>query len=199
EKTGYSNYQLVLVDNGAALELRQWMQKVETLAADRVQAFAFDPPLPHAAACNLAAAQSSTDYLLFLRPEVAALQPQWLDELLNHGLRPEVGVVGAKTVSGEGKLTHAGLVPGLLASGGHAFAGAAIDAPGYMNRLQVAQQYSAVADSCLLIGKALFAELDGFDHATFSNEGADVDLCLRARALGYLTVWTPHALLLHSS
>lgn len=199
EKTGYSNYQLVLVDNGAALELRQWMQQVETLAADRVQAFAFDPPLPHAAACNLAAAQSSTDYLLFLRPEVAALQPQWLDELLNHGLRPEVGVVGAKTVSGEGKLTHAGLVPGLLASGGHAFAGAAIDAPGYMNRLQVAQQYSAVADSCLLIGKALFAELDGFDHATFSNEGADVDLCLRARALGYLTVWTPYALLLHSS
>ncbi|MGE8224562.1 MAG: glycosyltransferase [Stenotrophomonas sp.] len=199
EKTSYSNYQLVLVDNGAALELRQWMQQVETLAADRVQAFAFDPPLPHAAACNLAAAQSSADYLLFLRPEVAALQPQWLDELLNHGLRPEVGVVGAKTVSGEGKLTHAGLVPGLRASGGHAFAGVAMDAPGYMNRLQVAQQYSAVADSCLLIGKALFAELDGFDHATFSDEGADVDLCLRARALGYLTVWTPHALLLHSS
>lgn len=199
EKTHYSNYRLVLVDNGAAPELRQWMQQVETLAADRVQAFAFDPPLPHAAACNLAATQSSADYLLFLRPEVAALQPQWLDELLNHGLRPEVGVVGAKTVSGEGKLTHAGLVPGLLANGGHAFAGAAIDAPGYMNRLQVAQQYSAVADSCLLIDKALFVELDGFDHATFSDAGADVDLCLRARALGYLTVWTPHALLLHSN
>src|SRR5690606_3301826 len=98
----------------------------------------------------------SGEFLLFLRPEVAALQPHWLDELLNHGLRPEVGVVGAKTVSGDGKVTHGGLVPGLLCSGGHAFAGMAMDAPGYMNRLQVAQQYSAVADSCLLIGADLF-------------------------------------------
>ncbi|WP_211263688.1 glycosyltransferase [Stenotrophomonas terrae] len=199
EKTRYADYHLLLVDNGATDELRQWMQQVESLAADRVQAFAFDPPLPHAAACNLAATQASGEFLLFLRPEVAALQPHWLDELLNHGLRPEVGVVGAKTVSGDGKLSHAGLVPGLFCSGGHAFAGAAMDAPGYMNRLQVAQQYSAVADSCLLIGAELFAELDGFDHATFADEGADVDLCLRARARGYLTVWTPHALLLHST
>ena len=199
EKTRYASYQLVLVDNGAADELRQWMQQVESLAADRVQAFAFDPPLPHAAACNLAATQADGEFLLFLRPDVAALQPHWLDELLNHGLRPEIGVVGAKTISGGGKVTHAGLVPGLLSSSGHAFAGAAMDAPGYMNRLHVAQQYSAVADSCLLIAKALFTELGGFDHASFADQAADVDLCLRAREQGYLTVWTPHALLLHSS
>ena len=199
EKTRYASYQLVLIDNGAADELRQWMQQVESLAADRVQVLAFDPPLPHTAACNLAATQASGEFLLFLRPEVAALQAHWLDELLNHGLRPEVGVVGAKTISGDGKLTHAGLVPGLLTSGGHAFVGLAMDAPGYMNRLQVAQQYSAVADSCLLIAKTLFSELDGFDHVSFADQAADVDLCLRALQHGHLTVWTPHALLLHSS
>ena len=198
EKTRYPNYELLLIANGAAANVSQWMQQVETLAAGRVRAFAFDPPLAHAAACNVAATQAAGDYLLFLRPEVAALQPQWLDELLNHGLRPEVGIVGAKTISADGKITHAGLVPGLTGSGGRAFAGSAMDAPGYMNRLQVAQSYSAVADSCLLIDKTLFMELDGFDHATFADEGADVDLCLRARQRGYLTVWTPHALMLHS-
>jgi len=198
EKTGYPDYELLLVDNGASAQTRQWMQQVETLAAARVRAFAFDPPLPHAAACNVAATQAAGEFLLFLRPEVAALQPQWLDELLNHGLRPEVGIVGGKTISADGKVTHAGLVPGLLSSGGRAFAGSPMDAPGYMNRLQVAQNYLAVADSCLLIDKALFMELDGFDHAAFADEGADVDLCLRARQRGYLTVWTPHALLLHS-
>ena len=198
EKTGYPNYELLLIDNGAASNVSQWMQQVETLAAGRVRAFAFDPPLAHSAACNVAATQAAGDYLLFLRPEVAALQPQWLDELLNHGLRPEVGIVGGKTISADGKTTHAGLVPGLTSSGGRAFAGSPMDAPGYMNRLQVAQSYSAVADSCLLIDKTLFMELDGFDHATFADEGADVDLCLRARQLGYLTIWTPQALLLHS-
>ena len=198
EKTRYPNHELLLIDNGAAANVGQWMQQVETLAAGRVRAFAFDPPLAHSAACNVAATQAAGDYLLFLRPEVAALQPQWLDELLNHGLRPEVGVVGAKTISADGKITHAGLVPGLTGSGGRAFVGQPMDAPGYMNRLQVAQSYSAVADSCLLIDKALFMELDGFDHAAFADEGADVDLCLRARQRGYLTIWTPHALLLHS-
>ncbi|MGB3873645.1 MAG: glycosyltransferase [Stenotrophomonas sp.] len=198
EKTGYPNHELLLIDNGAAAEVSQWMQQVETLAAGRVRAFAFDPPLAHAAACNVAATQAAGDYLLFLRPEVTALQPQWLDELLNHGLRPEVGIVGGKTISADGKVTHAGLVPGLTSSGGRAFAGLPMDAPGYMSRLQVAQSYSAVADSCLLIDKTLFMELDGFDHAAFADEGADVDLCLRARQRGYLTIWTPHALLLHS-
>ncbi len=198
EKTAYPNYELLLVDNGAGADVRQWMQQVEALAAGRVRAFAFDPPLAHAAACNLAASQAAGEFLLFLRPQVAALQPQWLHALLNHGLRPEVGIVGGKTISADGTVTHAGLVPGLLCSGGRAFAGSPMDAPGYMHRLQVAQDYSAVADSCLLVGTALFAELDGFDHAAFADEGADVDLCLRARQRGYLTVWTPHALLLHS-
>jgi len=198
EKTRYPNWELLLIDNGAAVEVGQWMQQVETLAAGRVRAFAFDPPLAHSAACNVAATQAAGDYLLFLRPEVAALQPQWLEELLNHGLRPEVGVVGGKTISADGKITHAGIVPGLTNCGGRAFAGLPMDAPGYMNRLQVAQSCSAVADSCLLIDKALFMEFDGFDHATFADEGADVDLCLRARQRGCLTIWTPHALLLHS-
>ena len=129
EKTHYPNWELLLIDNGAAANVGQWMQQVETLAAGRVRAFAFDPPLAHSAACNVAATQAAGDYLLFLRPEVAALQPQWLDELLNHGLRPEVGVVGAKTISADGKITHAGLVPGLTGSGGRRGSLSAIGLP----------------------------------------------------------------------
>jgi hypothetical protein len=102
-------------------------------------------------------------------------------------------------VSADGKITHAGLVPGLLDGAGRVFAGAAMDAGGYMNRLRVAQDYAAVADSCLLVGKALFDGLGGFDSAAFADAGADIDLCLRAGASGRLVVWTPHALLLHSA
>ncbi len=198
EKTAYPRYELLLIDNGALAEVSQWLQQVETLAGGRIRAFAFDPPLPHAAACNVAASQAAGAYLLFLRPEVAALQPHWLDALLNHALRPEVGIVGGKTIAADGSITHAGLVPGLLASGGRAFTGLPMEAPGYMSRLQVSQDYAAVSDGCLLVRSALFAELEGFDHATFADHGADVDLCLRARQRGYLTAWTPDALLLHS-
>jgi GT2 family glycosyltransferase len=199
EKTTYPHYEILLIDNGAKPDASNWMRKVEPLAAGRIRAFAFDPPLPHAAACNVATGQAAGEFLLFLRADVAILQSHWLDALMNHALRSEVGIVGGKTIAADGTITHAGLVPGLLASGGRAFAGMAMDASGYMNRLQVAQDYSAVADSCLLISSELFTALEGFDHAAFADHGADVDLCLRARQRGYLTVWTPDALLLHSA
>ncbi|AUP76527.1 hypothetical protein CWS02_10690 [Enterobacter sp. EA-1] len=37
----------------------------------------------------------------------------WLDNLLNHGLRPEVGITGAKLLYPTGKVQHAGVVLGL--------------------------------------------------------------------------------------
>ncbi|MDL5366689.1 glycosyltransferase [Xanthomonas sp. NCPPB 2654] len=197
EKTAHPHYEVLLVDNASAgADTRQWLHAVAGLAGGRIRVICTEQPLGHAPACNLGAAQAEGDYLLFLRADTAVVQAQWLDALLNHGQRPEVGVVGARTVSGDGAITHAGLLPGLLEGGGHAFVGEAMTAPGYMGRLQVDQNYSAVSDACLLLRRALFAELGGFDAETFPQQGADIDLCLRAGALGYLTVWTPHALLL---
>jgi hypothetical protein len=37
-------------------------------------------------------------------------QADWLDELLNHAQRPEVGVVGAKLFNPDGCVLHAGLI-----------------------------------------------------------------------------------------
>ena len=196
EKTAYPDYELLLVDNGLPPEGREWMQQVAGLAGGRVRGFVLDGRVPHAAACNLGAAQARGEYLLFLRDAAAPVQPQWLEALLDQGLRPDVGVVGARTVSADGRITHAGLVPA-LPGGGRAFLGEPADAPGYMGRLQVAHGCSAVSDACLLVPRELFAGLGGFDHAAFPAGGADTDLCLRARQAGYPTVWTPHALLLH--
>lgn len=198
EKTAWPDYELLLVDNGLDPGGQHWLEEVERLAGGRVRAFVLDQPQPHPAACNLAAGQASGEFLLFLSAEAAVLQPEWLHELMDHGLRADVGVTGARTVDADGRIRHAGLVPALAAGDGRAFAGEPLDAPGYLGRLRVAQRYSAVSDSCLLIGSALFGELGGFDAAAFPGQGADIDLCLRAAAAGRTTIWTPHALLLHT-
>lgn len=198
EHTAWPDYELLLVDNGCPAQVRTWMDQVAALVPQRVRVIATQAALSPAAARNLAARQATGEFLVFLDADIAALQPPWLHELLNHGLRPEVGIVGAKTVSADGTVTHAGLVPGLLDSGGRVFAGRAIDAGGYMGRLQVAHDVSAVSGSCLLVARDLFDALDGFDAEAFPGDGADVDLCLRAGATARLTVWTPHALLLQA-
>ncbi|WP_374013908.1 glycosyltransferase [Pseudoxanthomonas koreensis] len=198
EKTTYPAYELLLVDNGTPAEGRQWMEQVAGLAGERVRAFALDPPVPHAAACNLAAGQARGRFLLFLHQDAAVVQPQWLELLVEHGLRPGIGAAGARTVSADGKVTHAGLVPGLVPAGSRAFHGESIDAPGYLGRLQVAHGCAAVADDCMLVDAQMFAQLGGFDAEHFSDGGADMDLCLRIRQAGRRVVCVPDALLLHA-
>jgi GT2 family glycosyltransferase len=61
-----------------------------------------------------------------------------------------------------------------------------------MHRLQVDQNYNVVTAACLLIRKSLWEEVGGLDEVNFTVSYNDVDLCLKTRQAGYLTVWTPH-------
>ncbi|KWV14242.1 glycosyltransferase [Xanthomonas translucens] len=197
ETTAYPAYELLLVDNASdSPAVGAWLQAVAELGNGRIRVFALEQRVAQAEARNLAATQAHGDYLLFLDTDSAVVQGRWLHELMNHAQRPEVGIVGAKGVSADATITHAGLLPGLLPGAGHAFAGEPMAQAGYMGRLQVAHRYSAVSERCMLVRRDLFERLSGFDAGGFADGGADVDLCLRAAALGEWTLWTPEALLL---
>ena len=64
-----------------------------------------------------------------------------------------------------------------------------------LHRLLVVQNHTALSASCLLFKRSLHDELGGFDENDFAHGHADVDFSLRARQLGYLSVWTPYAIL----
>lgn len=198
EHTHYPHYELIVVDNGSTQPAADvWLEAIAQLLGERLQVLRLPTALGRASAINAGARQAQGDYLLLLRTDTVLIQGQWLDELLNHGQRPEVGVVGAKAVSAERRITHAGIILGLDSCAGHAFAGEPMNSAGYMNRLQVEQNYSAVSDVCLLIRKALFDAVGGLDSETFEQGAADIDLCLRVARQGFLTVWTPYAVLAH--
>jgi GT2 family glycosyltransferase len=71
-----------------------------------------------------------------------------------------------------------------------------IDVDGYAGSLVCAREVSAVTGACLMIRKALFEEVGGFNPHFFTAY-QDVDLCLRLRARGLRIVYTPQTLLLH--
>ena len=178
EYTRYPNYDVVLVDNASAHpDATLWLQGIKALMGDRLQVIPAPQPLTHVAAINLAAGQARGEYLLLLRADTVLMQRQWLDELLNHGQRPEVGIVGAKAISTSRTITHGGIILGLEGHAGHAFVGQPMHSPGYMNRLWVDQNYSAVSDVCLLVRKSVFDDVGGLDVLAFAQGGADVDLC----------------------
>jgi GT2 family glycosyltransferase len=112
-------------------------------------------------------------------------------------MRPEVGVVGAKLLDRNGKVSQAGLILGLNEGVGSAFVGEAREAEGYLQRLVLEQNYSAVSDACLMVRSELFDAVGGLDEQDFTDAFSDVDLCLKIGQAGYLVVWTPQAQIVH--
>jgi glycosyltransferase involved in cell wall biosynthesis len=102
-------------------------------------------------------------------------------------------VVGAKLFNPDGRVLHAGLILGLQGPAGVPFHGEMLHAAGYMYRLQVAHNFSAVGGDCLMVRKAVFDAVGGLDEQGLAHSLNEVDLCLRVGQEGYLVVWTPHA------
>ncbi|UYA61031.1 Glycosyl transferase, group 2 family [Pectobacterium sp. F1-1] len=135
--------------------------------------------------------------LLFLNNDTEITNGTWLAALLNHALRPEVGIVGAKLAFADGRVQHGGIVLGMNDSAAIAFQGAPADSKGYMNRLCTTHNVSAVSAACMMIRRDVYFELGGFDEQQYPTYFGDVDLALKARQQGYLVVWTPDAELIH--
>lgn len=193
EKTAYGNYELLLADSGNRPDVSAWLRDVAALGDDKVRVIGVGAGL----AQNRAAEQAHGEYLLLLSGEAAIVNADWLGELLNHAQRPEVGVVGGKLLTANGRIAQAGLLLGLNGPASPAFAGEPMEAPGYLQRLQVDQNYTAVGEDCLMVRAEVFRHLGGMDATLAAYR--DVDLCLRVRDAGYLTVWAANAILLHEA
>ncbi|MCJ8204746.1 TIGR00180 family glycosyltransferase [Pseudomonas sp. RGM2987] len=192
QRTRYQRYE-VLVPLMAAehATLRTWLGG-QGHQASRVRLLEIEPGVATGSLINAVSQEAKGDYLVTLAADSEVLNVNWIESLLNQALRPEVGVVGARLIERDGRITQAGLILGLNDEVGSAFIGEPKTARGYMNRLVVEQNCSAVSFACLMISKQLFNAADGIDTGLFDDALGDVDLCLRVGQAGYLTVWTPH-------
>lgn len=195
ENTDYGNYELLLLDRGNEdAAMCSWLSGIEQLGVGHLRVLRFPAGLSPEVIRNQAVDEARGEFLLFLDAGIGVLTRDWLEQLLNHAMRPEVGGVGAKLIAGDGTIRHAGLVLGSGGTVASPFARTPGDGDGYMQRLQVDQNYSALSGQCLMVRQELFAAVGGFDEEL--APWADVDLCLKLQQAGYLNVWTPRVKLL---
>lgn len=195
QQTRYPNLELLLVDQGSEVqEARSWFAAMGQLASHRVRVIEC-AGRDYADLRNQAASQAHGEFILFMDTRVRVIDGAWLDELMAHAQRAEVGVVGPKLVSEAGLIVQGGMILGLNGAAGVAFQGQPAGNPGYMDRLQVTQNWSAVGDECVLVRREAFCEAGGLNEASVLPQFTLVDLCLRIKQLGYLIVWTPQACL----
>jgi glycosyltransferase involved in cell wall biosynthesis len=145
---------------------------------------------------NLAAAQATGEYLLFLNDDIEITDPDWLDALIEQAQRPEVGVVGPRLLYPDRRVQHAGMFLAAIGQARHAFRYAAEADPGYFGLAATTRNVIAVTGACLMTRRETFDALSGFDESQ-SIVNNDLDYALRARQQGLLTVYTTHATLIH--
>lgn len=198
EQTQYPYYELLIVDNQSTDPgTCQYLSKLAAMELEQVQILSWPGQFNFSAINNFAAEKAKGDVLLFLNNDTEITNGKWLEALLNHALRPEVGIVGAKLVFADGRIQHGGIVLGMNDSAAIAFQGASAESKGYMNRLCTVHNVSAVSAACMMMRRDVYLELGGFDEQQYPVYFGDVDLALKARQKGYLVVWTPDASLIH--
>lgn len=196
-KSTYDNYEIIVIENNSDEDsIFSYYKELEKF--DNVKVVTYKGEFNYSKINNLGAENADGDYLLLLNNDIKILTPQWMEEMLMHAQRPEVGAVGAKLYYPDMTIQHAGIVLGLGAhrSAGHSHYGMPKENLGYMGRLCYTQDVSAVTGACLMVSRKIYREVGGLDE-NYRVALNDVDFCLKIRKAGYLNIFTPFAEAIH--
>jgi glycosyltransferase involved in cell wall biosynthesis len=195
ERTDYSNYEIVIVNNQSDEQATIDLLEQEGRRKHR-QVILFDEPFNFSRLNNIAALQSTGDILVFLNDDIEIITAGWLRELVSIAIQPAVGAVGAMLYYPDNHIQHAGVIIGLGGVAGHAYSRKPRGYPGDKCRALLVQELSAVTAACMAIKRDRFEDVHGFDES-LAVAFNDVDLCLRLSRKGYHNIWTPNAELYH--
>ncbi len=190
-ETAYDNIEIIVVDNGDLRATTRAALQEASATAVTYDGAAFNV----AVKMNLGARHANGDVLVFLNDDIEILSPDWLDAMLALLQRPGVGVVGAKLLFEDGDLQHVGVAfcRGLP---DHIRRGYPQTDAGYGFSSVANRNYLAVTGACLMITRADFEAVAGFNEA-FAVNYNDIDLCLKVIGLGKRVVYSPQAVLRH--
>ena len=194
-RSTYKAFDIVIVDNGSTeAESKAYFEQVQRDPC--ISVLHDDRPFNFSRLNNAAASRARGELLCFLNNDTEIISPGWLEEMVSLAVRPGVGAVGAMLYYPDDTIQHAGVVLGMGGIASHAHRHFPRDVPGHFGRAGLTQTMSAVTAACMVMRKAAFDAVGGFDE-TFAVAYNDVDLCVRLMARGFRNVWTPFAELYH--
>ena len=200
--TPRSDYKLVVIDHQS--DDPQTCAYLEKMAV-RHTVMPYEGPFNFSAMNNAAVAAhgGEADFILFLNNDIEATQDGWVDRLRRLAARRDVGAVGPLLMYVDRTVQHAGVVLGFNDSAEHAlkFQSVFLDQHGRRNlgyncALTSVRDYSAVTAACLMMRRAVFDSVGGFDE-TFGIGFNDTDLCLRVGQTGLRILYDGATILYH--
>lgn len=189
-KTTYSNYEIVVVDNGdLRSDLKSWLADKARTVTYKSRTFNLAEKM------NLGARNAHGEHLILLNDDIKVISPEWIERMLQYSQQQEIGAVGAKLLFPNRRIQHAGI---MLLNGdpGHPYYNHPPQEIGYYLSAVVPRNYLAVTGACTMTRTALYWDVGGYSE-DFPLNYNDVDYGLKLREKGYRSVYVPEAELLH--
>jgi len=197
EKTSWSKYEIIGISNNSSKDDTFALMDELAKKDKRVKFVVYDFPFNYSKINNFGVEQAEGEHIVLMNNDVEIIHNDWLETLLEHSQRPEVGAVGAKLYYPDDTIQHAGVILGISGFAGHSHRYSPRGASGYFNRLNCVQNMSAVTAALLMVEKTVFLEAGGLDEENFAISLNDVDFCLKLRQKGLLNIFTPYCEALH--
>ncbi len=197
QKTTYTNYEILIVDNQSKDPRVINYFKELTQNHNNIQVLTYDKPFNYSALNNYAASKTKGEILGFINNDTEVITPDWLSIMVSHAIRSEIGAVGAMLYYPDKLIQHAGVkIEGKIIENDFKGDSKEKDEQKF-NLLNSIRNPPAVTAAALLVKKILFNKIGGFDSRNFKIEFNDVDLCLKLTKERKNNIWLPHVELFH--
>ena len=194
--TDYTNLEIIIIDHESRdSDTHSLFAKLRL--DPRVRIIPYSGAFNYSAMNNMAVSHARGEVIALLNNDIEVKHPSWLEEMVSHAIRPDIGAVGAKLYYPDGRIQHAGVVIGLGGLAGHAFCFETGDEAGYFGQAKLTRAVSAVTGACMVVRRSVFNEVGGLNEMNLKVAFNDIDLCLKIQAAGYRNVFTPFAELIH--
>ena len=195
-KTEYSNYEIIVVNNNSVEEATYCYLKKISKEKKNFLYFDLNCEFNYSYLNNIAVKKSKGDYIVLLNNDTEVISSDWLHRMVGYAMQKHIGCVGVKLLYPTNTIQHSGVVLGCSGIAAHAFIGSGLENFGYFGKLVAVHDWGAVTAACLMVKKSKYLEVEGLDE-NLKVAYNDVDFNMKLLEKGYYNVVIPSVMLYH--
>lgn len=188
EHAGSTSFEVIVVDDGSSDTTPEQLAEIEGIRVLRNE-----QNLGFIGSCNAGAALARGEFVLFLNNDTVVTKG-WLEALIAcFAEETDAGLVGAKLVYPDGRLQEAG---GIVFRDGSGWNYGRFENPNDP-RFEYRREADYCSGAAIMLPRALFEQLGGFDTRYAPAYYEDTDLAFAVRAAGKKVFYEPRSVVVH--